>query len=623
LKKIDNLLFHRKELDALVRFRLVHRHGGFSLLLCFGDNIYHSALSITCQPMSERLPRKLAAILYADVAGYSRLTGKDEDGTHRMLRASLDLIAEKIRQHDGRVVHYAGDAVLADFGTVVDALTCATAIQLELDVYSADVPEDRQIRFRIGVNLGDVIVDGEEIYGDGVNVAARLESLAEPGGVCISDAVRTAVGRKLGYDYEDMGAQEVKNIEEPVRSYHVCFREGEERPRHAPTTQKYPSATSVPTVLVTPFRFIGDPGEHEYVAAAMTESVGSALTHFRDYRIVEADESEDATYVLGGTLQIAGSRIRISLQLSDGVSGHKLWAEKIDRKLEDVFDLQDEISAIVAAYLGEAIWQETARKLAGKSKDDYNALDWSYYAMEHIHRLDEEGFREAKAAAEKSMSLDPELLLPKFILAFTLAIELNWRWCENEEEDKKTAVALTDEVLRKDPMNANSHRLAARLYTLLDRHDDALVHSERSITLNPFDGDVLAMHGLVLAFLGRAEEAVPWVEKAMRYNPQPPRYYRQIMIQAQYMAGDHGRALENLRRVEGELSPMCELIAVAVFTANGRHDEAVSAVNAIRQRDPGACVESVLPILAQYKEPAQRDAVVRALVDAGLPEKAV
>ena len=572
--------------------------------------------------MSERLPRKLAAILYADVAGYSRLTGTDEDGTHRALRASLDLIAREIREHDGRVVHYAGDAVLADFGTVVDALSCAIAIQLELDSFGADMPEDRRVRFRIGVNLGDVIIDGEEIYGDGVNVAARLESLAEPGGVCVSDAVRTAVGRKLGYDYEDMGPQEVKNIDEPVRSYHVRFREGEERPRQTSTDRKHSGQSGVPTVLVTPFRFIGDPGGHEYIAAAMTESIGSALTHFRDYRIVEADEPEGATYVLGGTLQIAGARIRISLQLSDGVGGHKLWAEKIDRELEDVFDLQDEISAIVAAYLGEAIWQETARKLAGKSKDDYNALDWAYSAIEHVHRLDQEGFREAKAAAEKSMAMDPELLLPKFVLAFTLAIELNWRWCEDEEEARKTSIALTDELLRKDPMNANSHRLAARLYTALDRHDDALVHSERSVTLNPFDGDVLAMHGQVLTYLGRAEEAVPWVEKAMRYNPQPPRYYRQMLIQAQFMAGDYERAFDNLRRVEGDLSPLSELIAVAVLAANARQDEAESMVNAMRERDPGACVESVLPILALYKEPARRDAVVRALVDAGLPEGA-
>jgi class 3 adenylate cyclase len=358
---------------------------------------------------SNRLPRKLAAILYADVAGYSRLTGEDEDGTHRALRASLDLIAADIRDHDGRVVHYAGDAVLADFGTVVDALSCAIAIQLSLDEHNADVPGDRQVRFRIGVNLGDVIIDGEEIYGDGVNVAARLEGLAEPGGVCISDAVRTAIGRKLGYRYEDMGTQTVKNIEEPVRSHHVRFRSGEGNAHSPAASHGRPSASSVPTIVVAPFRFIGDPGGHEYIAAALTESIGSALTHLRDYRIVEAGKADDATYTLGGVLQVAGERIRISLQLSEGEGGRKLWADRIDRKIEDVFDLQDEISAIVAAYLGEAIWQQTARRLAGKSKHEYNALDWCYHAMEHVHRLNREDFDEAKAAAQSSMALDPDL----------------------------------------------------------------------------------------------------------------------------------------------------------------------------------------------------------------------
>lgn len=183
--------------------------------------------------MEDRLPRKLAAILYADVAGYSRLTGEDEDGTHRTLRAHLDLIASRIQGYAGRVVHYAGDAVLADFGTAVDALACAIAIQRDITEQNAEVPNDRKLQFRIGVNLGDVIVDQAEIYGEGVNVAARLESLAAPGGICISHAVRTAVGKKLSVSYEDTGEQKVKNIAEPVRTYMVLPSKGERSPvRH-------------------------------------------------------------------------------------------------------------------------------------------------------------------------------------------------------------------------------------------------------------------------------------------------------------------------------------------------------------------------------------------------------
>ena len=572
--------------------------------------------------MSDRLPRKLAAILYADVAGYSRLTGEDEDGTHRALRAGLDLIASKIREHSGRVVHYAGDAVLADFGTVVDALSSATAIQLDLAGVNADVPEERRVEFRIGVNLGDVIVDGDEIYGDGVNVAARLESLAEPGGICISDAVRTAVGRKLGFHYEDMGAQEVKNIEEPVRSYHVRFAPGDERTATDGPAPAPPTETGIPTVVVLPFRFIGDPGEHDYIAAAMTESVGSALTHFRDYRIVEANEAGVATYALSGALQIAGPRIRISLQLSEGGHGRKLWAEKIDRRLDDVFELQDEISAIVAAYLGEAIWQETARKLAGMKKEEFSAIDWCYYAMEHIHRLTKEGFIESEAASRKAMTLDPDLLLAKFVLAFTLAIKLGWGQVENVDEDevKNTVLTLTEELLVKDPTNANAHRLAGRVYSNLGRHDEALAHGERAFALNPYDGDILAMYGVTLMQAGRAQEAIPWVEKAMRYNPQPPRYYRQLLFQAQYFAGDYELALENLRRTEGGLSPPSRLISIAALQVIGHADEAAAEVRALRQEDPGACIQTAKSVLAIYKNTAQVEAVEQALRDAGLPE---
>ena len=207
--------------------------------------------------MKNRLPRKLAAILYADVVDYSRLTGEDEEGTHRTLRTYLDFISSSIREHSGRVVHYAGDAVLADFGTVVDALSCAAAIQLELAKRNVEELDDRKMQFRIGVNVGDVIVDQEEIYGDGVNVAARLEGLADPGGICISDAVRTAAGKKLDLDYQDMGEQKVKNIEEPVRAYRVVMAEEMEPVSRA---TELPAQELPASIAVLPFtNMSGDP----------------------------------------------------------------------------------------------------------------------------------------------------------------------------------------------------------------------------------------------------------------------------------------------------------------------------------------------------------------------------
>ena len=574
--------------------------------------------------MEERLPRKLAAILYADVAGYSRLTGEDEDNTHRTLRAYLTLISSHIQEHDGRVVHYAGDAVLADFGTVVDALSCATTIQRELADRNSDVPDERKVQFRIGVNLGDVIVDENEIYGDGVNVAARLESLAEPGGICVSDAVRTAMGNKLGFRYDDMGAQEVKNIAEPVRSFHVRFRPGEERPAKVstkPDGHGQKSETSPPCVAVLPFRFLGNPGEHEYLAAAVTESISSALSHFREYKIVEGDDVGFATYTLTGTLQLAGTRIRVSPQLSATDDGRKIWGEKFDRELADVFELQDEISAIVAAYLGEAIWQETARALAGKSKGDFTAMDWSYYATERIHRLTRADFVEAKKALEKAMALQSELLLPKFSLAFVLTVELGWGWTSDADKCRKTALALTEELLRKDPANANTHRLAARLYAYLGRSAEALTHSERAVALNPYDGDVLVFHAMTLNHAGRAEEAMTWAEKALRFNPQPPAYYRQVLMAAQFLAGDYAAALESLRRVEGALFPAMRYIAIAILQVNGCGKETASEVEMLLSEQPNSSVQLAKSLLESYEDQTQVNIVLNALRDAGLPHE--
>ena len=572
--------------------------------------------------MADRLPRKLAAILYADVAGYSRLTGEDEEGTHRTLRTYLDLISSSILEHDGRVVHYAGDAVLADFGTVVDALSCATAIQLELADRNLGVTDERKVQFRIGVNLGDVIVDADDIYGDGVNVAARLESLAEPGGICISDAVRTAVGKKLGFHYEDMGAQEVKNIAEPVRSFQVRFRHEDARVIPNRPTPAPASEANVPTVVVLPFRFIGSPDEHEYIASAMTESIGSALAHFRDYKILEGDDAGASTYALNGTLQIAGSRIRISLQLSASDDGRKLWAEKFDRKLDDVFKLQDEISAIVAAYLGEAIWQETARALARKNKDDFTAVDWCYYAMELIHRGTRNDYIEVKTACEKAMALDTELLFAKLLLAFTLTLELGWGWATDVDETRTTALALTEELLLRDPANATVHRLAARLYSYLGRHAEALTHSERSLTLNPYDGDVLVMRGMTLMEAGQVDEAIPLMEQALRYNPQPPTYYRHALMSTQFLAGDYVSALENLRRAEGSFRPQNRFLAIAVLQVTGCHEEVATEVDALLKNHPESNIQSVASLFANYKDSAQVETILDALRDAGLPDEA-
>jgi tetratricopeptide (TPR) repeat protein len=326
-------------------------------------------------------------------------------------------------------------------------------------------------------------------------------------------------------------------------------------------------------------------------------------------------------YALSGTLQVAGSRIRIGPQLSTTGGGRKIWSEKFDRELVDVFELQDEISAIVAGYLGEAVWQETARALADKSKDDFSAMDWCYDAIEHIHRLTKDDFLEAKKAIENAMSMSPELLYAKFALGFVLTIELEWGWASDVDSHRADALALTEELLRKDPANTNTHRLASRLYSFLDRHAESLTHSEHAVALNPYDGDVMVAHAMSLNLVGRCDEAIGWVERALRYNPNPPAYYRQRLVLIQFWASDHVSALESLRRVEGTLQPATHYVAIAVLQINGAHEEACSKIKALLEAQPDSCVAHAKSLFASHEAHLQVDVLLDALRDAGLPER--
>jgi len=314
--------------------------------------------------MNDRLPRKLAAILYADVAGYSRLTGEDEDATHRTLTEYLDLISAIVDSHGGKVMHYAGDAVLAQFAAVVDALSSSMAIQTELRSQNANLPDERKVKFRIGLNLGDVIEDRGDIYGDGVNVAARLEALAEPGSVCISDAVRTAIGNKLPLRYLFIGEHSVKNIEEPVRAYHVSEGSAGVSAR-SQLSGKFGEVAKIlpfgkPSIAVKPFEDIGADAGRDRLGYIFTTGIGVALTriaglaHVQDESPALADTKQmtereigrkfDVQYVLKGSVRKHGDRIRVSAELLEVATGKFVWAQNLDRAIPDVgdfFDVQD------------------------------------------------------------------------------------------------------------------------------------------------------------------------------------------------------------------------------------------------------------------------------------------
>jgi adenylate cyclase len=441
----------------------------------------------------KRLERKLAAILYADVAGYSRLTGEDEEGTHQRLSTYLDLISASVEQHHGKVSHFAGDAVLADFTTVSDALVCAAAVQRDLDTRNADLPEERKVRFRIGVNMGEVIVDRNEIYGDGVNVAARLQSLAEPGGICISESVHTAIGNKLPLDYDFIGEQRVKNIENPVRAYHARLKTGVELPTPAPpvavaSIKTKPTARRTflisglvvvivvagvlawlrpwvshhepasvertafplpdkPSIAVLPFQNLSGDPQQNYFADGMTEDLITDLSKVaglfviaRNSTFAYRDKSRDirrvaeelgVRYVLEGSVRRSGDQVRINAQLIDATTGGHIWADRYDGGLNDVFALQDKVTGSIVAVLAVQLTTGDHERAARKGTRNAQAYDTFLKGWQHYLRQTPDDFRKAITHFERAVELDPEYSRAYAALAATYWETWNRYWHES------------------------------------------------------------------------------------------------------------------------------------------------------------------------------------------------
>ncbi len=361
-----------------------------------------------------RIDRKLTAILSADVKGYSRLMGEDEVATIRTLTAYRELMASLIQQHRGRVVDTPGDNLLAEFASVVSAVQCAVEIQRELNTRNAELPEVRKMEFRIGINLGDVIVEGERIYGDGVNIAARVEGLADGGGICISGKVHDEIKGKVALGYEYLGEQEVKNIAEPVRVYRINLDKPDTKPPELPIK---------PSIAVLPFKNLSGDPEQEYFSDGITEDIITALSRIRQFFVIAANStfaykgtSPDvrqvskelgARYILEGSVRKSANRVRISAQLIDGTTGNHVWAERYDRDLEDVFAVQDEITQTVVGSIEPELLKSELHRARIKPPENLHARDCYYRGMWHLNRRTKEDLTEARRLFERATELDP------------------------------------------------------------------------------------------------------------------------------------------------------------------------------------------------------------------------
>ncbi|MDJ0982503.1 MAG: adenylate/guanylate cyclase domain-containing protein [Kiloniellales bacterium] len=526
----------------------------------------------------EPLPRKLVAILYADVAEYSRLTGEDEDATHRRLAQYLDLLTATVDSYGGEVMNFAGDAALAKFEAIVDALSCAARIQSEIKIRNDELAEDKKVQFRIGVNLADVIEDRRDIYGDGVNVAARLESLAAPGGICVSESVHSAIGSKLPFEYEFLGEREVKNIVSAVKVYQIHLKPGAELPeptgvskrkrqirrqvavaagvalmlsagglvawfepwetaeRASPLDRTAFEVPDKPSIAVLPFENMSDDPKQEYFADGVTEDLTTDLSKLSGLFVVARDSSfaykgkplnvQDVArelgvrYVLEGSVRRSDGQIRINAQLIDGFSGGHLWAERYDASMTDIFALQDKVTQNVVTALAVRL-TEPEREHQEKNGDP-KAYDAFLRGRAYYNLSTPEDYARALPYFEKAIQLDPGYPRAHAWLAAMYWNLWNEDWQATLEMTADQAIKKLElhlEAAMADP-TPMAHYVAAAFYAAQGRYDEAIAQSNRAILMDPNSAIGYKGLGRILNKAGRPEEGLEVIKKATRLDPR-------------------------------------------------------------------------------------------------------
>ena len=513
--------------------------------------------------MDDLLPRKLTAILYADVAGYSRLTGANEDATHRMLSDYLDVVTGTVESHRGRVMHFAGDAVLARFDAVLDAVSSAVAIQNALRARNDGIPDGERVQFRIGVNLGDVIEDRGDIYGDGVNVAARLESLAEPAGICVSESVRTAIGRKSALEFEYMGEQRVKNIDEPIRAYRIRMQGGND-PARSIDSVPVPELPDTPSIAVLPFTNLSGDSEQEYFSDGITEDIITALSRVSGLLVVARHstlkykgQAVDVTgigreqgvrYVLQGSVRRSGDRIRVTAQLIDAVTGHHRWADRYDRRLDDMFAVQDDITHKITVEMRVQLSVgEKARILAGRATS-LRAWELVVRADELNNKLVREDNQEARRLLEEAVRIDPGYASAWTELGWTYWSDAYFGWADSTQTATEKGFEAARRALELEAEHPNTFALLGFLHRSRGEHERAVELTERSVALAPSNAENMAEFAHALTFAGRPEEAVEVYRRAMRLSPIYPAWYLVGLGACHYSMNELDEAIATFRR---------------------------------------------------------------------------
>jgi len=580
--------------------------------------------------MSEqRVERRLAAILAADVVGYSRLVGVDEVGTLERLRVLRRELADPmIKEHRGRIVRITGDGLLVEFASVVDAVRCAVDIQREMALRNAEVPVDQRIEFRIGINLGDIMNDGQDIYGDGVNVAARLEALATPGGICVSRVVRDQVRDKLNFSFDDRGEQQVKNIARPVRVFDVKIA-GETMTLTSYSTAPAPlPIPDKPSIAVLPFQNMSGDPEQEYFADGMVEEIITALSRIRWLFVIARNSSftykgQSVTvrqvgrelgvrYVLEGSVRKGGNRVRITAQLIEAETGAHLWADRFDGSLEDVFDLQDKVAIDVAGVIEPALQAAEVRRAAARPTNDLTAYDLYLRALATFYPITRERLLEAWELLQQAIAVDRHCG-PALSLAAMCQMRLfRENWTEEPETARRTGIDLARQalqVVRDDPsILANAAFVLANFGEDIDAMM-ALV--DRALTLNPSFSRGWFLSGVLRLWAGQPDLAIEHAETALRLSPRERMGTPLSLIgEAHFFKREFDEAASKLLLSvqENPGYPHSYRLLAACCAHMGRLDDARAIIARLRVITP-----QLVPSAAQLRRPADRELFLSGL----------
>jgi adenylate cyclase len=550
--------------------------------------------------------RKLAALVSADVKGYSRLMQDNEEATVATLNEYRQLVSGVIEKHHGRVVDSPGDNLLAEFVSVVEAVQSAVEVQEELKLRNDELPQDRRMEYRIGINVGDVIGEEGRIYGDGVNIAARIESLAEGGGICISGTVYDQVKNKLGLEYEFLGEQTVKNIAEPVRVYRVAIASnsdltGDENPL-------LPKGFSTrPAIAALPFDNLSRDPDQEYFADGLTEDLITRLSGWRMFPVIarnstfvykgqavdvkQASQELQARYLIEGSVRRAGDRIRVTAQLIDATTGHHVWAERYDRDLEDIFRLQDEITeAIVASMYPELQHFETKQAGHG-TPQNVDAWERFHRGCWHFYQLTKEDNAKARTFFQEATVLDPRFA-PAFAgLARAHQWDITNQWSESPSHSLSESLEAAQRAVALDPEDPLGQISLALAYSQTGDRERAISAAQLAVRLNPSHADAHANLGFHLTLAGSVDEALKSIETALRLSPRDPEIWLRLFISAlaHFAAGRYKEAIrcahESLqRRPDWSFS---HAALVASYAQLGQVEQAEAALRELLRIDPG------------------------------------